>query len=212
MDFYFEKQDGKSFQLGEPSKKSPDRRFFDRVKYMNFYTVILTFPKNVEEELKKLRRKYNKYTSYSIDPHITLKQPFRPIVASAIIDKKLRAVAERTKPFNLILNRIEYFEGANNVAYAAIKNKKSVIGLHTDIVRSLKGLVKEKYKEEFELEKFLPHATISEEIPNKAFPVIKKELSSYKLKHKIKIDFFSLYFEGKKEIWKPAGVFKFSKK
>lgn len=177
---------------------------------MTFYTVILTFPKEVERKLKKLREKYNKYTSYSIDPHITLKQPFSPTVDFAIIDKKLKAIAKRTRPFVLILNGIEYFEGTNNVVYAAIKNKKSVVDLHSDIVRSLRGLVKEKYKEEYELGRFLPHATIGEEIPDKVFPVIKKELSSYSLKYKIKINSFNLYIAGKKEIWKPVGVFKFS--
>ena len=72
------------------------------------YAVVLTFPGDIAESLNKLREKHNKYTGYTIEPHLTLVYPFVPQGDITTVNEKLDAVAGRTKPFTLILNGIEY--------------------------------------------------------------------------------------------------------
>ena len=175
------------------------------------YTVALTFPSEVEEGLSRLKEQYNQYVNYTIEPHLTLVYPFVPEVDIVIINEKLEAVAKRTKPFTLVLDGIEYFEGTNNVAYAAVENKRPVIDLHTDIIQSLKGLTKEPYTDgKYNLEGFTPHVTIGEQIPDEVFAIVKKQFSDYKLHHEIKIVSFSLFSSGEDGIWKSAHVFELS--
>ena len=175
------------------------------------YAIALTFPAEVAEKLSSLREEYNRYVGYTIEPHITLAYPFLPEVDIATIKEKLQAVAKRTKPFSLVLNGIEYFEEANNVAYAAVENKRPVIDLHTDIKHSLDGLIKDEYTEGiYNLERFTPHATISEQIPDEVFPIIKKALADCVLHYEIKITSFTLFSADEDGIWKPACSYQLS--
>ena len=175
------------------------------------YAVALTFPSEVDELLSRLREIYNQYIGYTIKPHLTLVYPFVPQVDITIIKEKLKAVAKRTKPFTLVLNGIEYFEGANNVAYAANENKQPVIDLHIDIISPLKELIKEEYTNgQYNLERFTPHVTIGGQIPDEIFPTIKKKFSDYDIHHEIEIVSFVLFSSGEDAIWKPACVFELS--
>ena len=64
-----------------------------------------------------------------------------------------------------------------------------------------------------DLQNFIPHLTISERIPNDALPVIKRELTHYEPKYRVRMTSFSLYEtkpNEKLEIWVPNRVFKFS--
>jgi len=177
---------------------------------MTSYAIVLTFPAEIEKELNVLRDKHNKYVRYSITAHLTLKQPFKLITGLATVNERLKAVASQTKPFVLELDGVEYFEGTNNVAYLAIRNERPVIDLHADIVRSLEGLVEAIYKDDYELERFTPHVSIAESIPNEAFPAIKQELSGYTLNRTINIDSFVLFSAGEDAVWKPETIFRLS--
>jgi len=147
------------------------------------YAVALTFPGDIEEVFKKLREKYNKYISYKIIPHITLVYPFTPTLNITVLYEKLEEVARRTKKFIIVLEGIEYFEVKVNVAYIAVRNTRTVKNLHTEIYNSLKGLIKvEAIFEDYDHEEFVPHMTISDEIPYDVFPTIKRELKNYKYK------------------------------
>ena len=179
---------------------------------ITLYAIVLTFPDEVAKVLSELREliKYQRYVSYNIEPHLTLKQPFIPEVDLTIINERLRAIAERTRPFTLVMNGIGYFGGANNVAYAAVENKQLVIELHTDIVHTLKGLVKQEDTETYELERFTPHVTIGESIPEDVFPTINKMLSGHKLHLECEISAFALYSGTWDGVWEPVCVFKLS--
>ena len=177
---------------------------------MTLYAVVLTFSDEHVKELNKLREKYQRYVSYTIVPHLTLKYPFTLIADIAIVNDKLKAVAGKIKPFTLVLNGIEFFEGINNVAYAAIENKRPVIALHAEIVHSLKGLVKEEDEEIYELDRFTPHVTMGESIPEDVFPAIKKMLADYDLHLECQISAFSLYAGTWDGVWKLESVFELS--
>jgi len=160
------------------------------------YAVVLTFNGEIEEVFGRLREDYQQYINYTIVPHITLVYPFVPVFSLFRVIEQLERAAKQTKQFNITLNRIEFFENGNNVAYAAIQHRRAVKKLHTDIIKSLDGLIKEWHTDgRFNLEKFVPHVTIGERIPAAVFPDIKKRLSSYRLHYEDTITEFSLFSE-----------------
>lgn len=182
---------------------------------MNIYAVVLTIPGEAGKEISNLRNKHGKYLSYTIEPHVTLKYPLVPKVDLNIVNEKLEAVARRTKPFTLVLNGIKYFEGVNNVAYIAIENKQPVIDLHIDVFHSIRGLVEGTSEIEYNLERFTPHVTISEHIPDEVFPSVKKQLSEYELRYEVRVVSLDLYSSDQKElhqIWKRVHVFELSRR
>jgi 2'-5' RNA ligase len=89
-----------------------------------------------------------------------------------IIRAELEDIAARTRPFTLILDGIRYWEGSNNVAYVAVKNKVPVFNLHVAVTHSLHGLV--AGNDIYDLENFMPHLTISENIPGDTLSTIKQ--------------------------------------
>jgi poly(A) polymerase len=174
----------------------------------NTYAVVLTFSGEIEKVFSKLRQDYQQYINYTIVPHITLVYPFVPVFSLYKVNEQLEKVAKRTKQFSITLNRIEFFEDGNNVAYAAIQYRRAVKRLHTDIVKSLDGLIKEWHTDgKYNFEKFVPHVTIGERIPAGVFPDIKKRLSKYKLHYEDNITEFSLFSEEKGQ-WEQRRVFR----
>jgi 2'-5' RNA ligase len=160
------------------------------------YAVVLTFCGDIEIALNKLRSDYQQYMGYTIVPHITLVKPFAPVFSLFRVIEQLEKVARQTRQFNITLHGIEFFENGNNVAYAAIEKKRAVKKLHTDIIRSLDGLIKEWYTDgQYNLEKFVPHVTIGERIPAALFPDIKKRLSKYRLHYQDNVTEFGLFSE-----------------
>jgi 2'-5' RNA ligase len=170
------------------------------------YAIVLTFPREIEKELQELRIKYNK-TLTQIVPHITLKQPFQLLVDESIIRKKLHEITENITPFTIEFHGLSYFENEKNTAYIALKDKTQVTELHKRIVYTLQGKVDEINKEPYELENFIPHATIGENIPSEDIKRIKQELSSYNPSYVISIDSFSLYSANDNLQWKPVERF-----
>ncbi len=172
------------------------------------YAVALTFPSEFAKKLNGLREKYNQNVGYTIEPHLTLVYPFLPEVNIGIIEEKLDEAGKRTKPFTLLLKGIEYFEGVNNVAYAAIENKEPVTALHADIMRSLNGLIKEEYTDgQYNIDKFIPHVTIGEQIPDDVFPTVKRKFSDYELHYETEITSFTLFSGSEDGVWKKAEIF-----
>jgi len=168
---------------------------------MIIYLVVLTIPGEVGKELDTLREEYGKYMNYTIEPHVTLKYPFVPKVDLAVVKKKLEVVARKKKPFVLRLSGIKYFEGGNNVAYVAIDNERPVIDLHIDVVKSLRGLVEEESELEYDPERFVPHVTLGEHIPDDVFPTVKKQLSNYELRYEVDVVSFDLFATEQNETW-----------
>ena len=76
---------------------------------MTLYAVALILPDEIEQMLDNLRGEYSRYMNYIDIPHITLMYPFVPKVDSTVLTEKLKQLAQSTKSFTIILNRIEYF-------------------------------------------------------------------------------------------------------
>jgi len=176
------------------------------------YAIALTFNEKLERVFSRLREDYQQYINYTIVPHITLVYSFVPVFSLFKVIEQLEQVAKQTRQFSITLNRIEFFENGNNVVYAAIEKNRAVKKLHTDIIKSLDGLIKEWYTEgQFNLDKFVPHVTIGERIPAAVFPDIKKRLSKYRLHFRDDITEFGLFSEENGD-WQLNRVFQLSSK
>jgi 2'-5' RNA ligase len=173
----------------------------------NLYAVALTFSGEIEKVFSRLREDFEQHMKYTIVPHVTLVYPFVPVFSLFQVNEQLMKVAKRTKHFKIVLNGIEFFEDGNNIAYAAVQNRRTVKRLHADIVKSLEGIIKEWYTDgRFNLEKFVPHVTIGERIPAGLFPDIKKKLLKYRLYYEDRITDFSL-FAGDNGNWQLSRVY-----
>ena len=175
------------------------------VEMKNHYAVVLTFSGEIAGMLSKLCEDYQQYINYTIVPHITLIYPFEPSFGLNRVTDKLAEVAKRTRPFTLVLNGIEFFERDNNVAYVAVENKQTVKELHVSLFQSLKGLVKGMV--DYNLDKFVPHMTIGERIPEEMLLGVKQRFSDYRLCYKCPVTYFSLFSEDKGK-WERAQVFR----
>jgi 2'-5' RNA ligase len=177
---------------------------------MTMYAAALVFPENISKDLEELRARYQQYMSYTIIPHITLLYPFVSETDIDSIKHELEKVAARTKLFTLVLDGVEYFEGENNVPYIAIANKQPVTALFYDINRSIDSLLEEKYRGRYNNRQFVPHMTISEQIPDEVFPEVKKQLAGFHPHYECEITGFSLFSSEEDEIWKQEDFFEFS--
>ena len=171
------------------------------------YAIVLTFSEDIENVLSKMRRDFQQFIDYIIVPHITLVYPFAPVFSMYQIYEQLGKVAKRTEPFDITLKGIKYFDDGNNVVYAAIKNRQPVKKLHTDIVKSLDGYIKETETDgKYNLDSYIPHVTIGTNIPDKVFEKIKIRFAKYRLHFEDKITFINLFTEHK-GIWERKRVF-----
>ena len=175
------------------------------------YAVVLTFPDEINGELDILRKNYKQYVNYTIVPHVTLKMPFTLVADITVVIDRLKAIAEKTRSFTLVIAGIQFFDEPGKVAYVAIENKKPVLELHTDIVNSLQGLVKGGGMEIHELDRFVPHITIGASIPDDVFPAVKRLLSDHHLHLECEISAFSLYSGTLDGEWQPECVLDFLK-
>ncbi len=174
------------------------------------YAAALVFPENIEKDLVELRANYQQYMYYTIIPHITLLYPFVSGDNIDAIKQKLEEVAARTKPFTLVLYGVEYFEGENNVPYIAIANKQPVTDLFYDINKSIDNLLDEKFRGRYIGRQFVPHMTISEQIPDDVFPKIKKQLAGFHPHYECEMNGFSLFSAGEDEVWEQEHFYEFS--
>jgi 2'-5' RNA ligase len=180
---------------------------------MIIYAVVITLRGKAQKDIDNLREKYNKYVNYTIVPHITLLYPAELKNGLSALYAKLEEVAQQKKPFILELNGVQYFDGENNVAYVAIKERKPVVDLHYNINQAVSGIIMKNASQTYSYEHFIPHVTIAEHIPPDIFPSIKAELSKLAIKHRVRIDTFSLFSTQQNktwETWEQERIFKLS--
>lgn len=174
------------------------------------YAIVLTFPPKISGEIDKYRSEFHRYVRYTIEPHLTLIQPFSIRSEISVISSHLQKIAERTSPFTLVLDGVAFFEGRNNAAYLSIMNKKPVAALHMDIIKSLEDAIDEGSNGRFHRENYIPHVTYGEQIPDEVLPDVKKELAGFHPHYECEITGFSLFSAGEDENWKQERFFEFS--
>ena len=134
--------------------------------------------------MESYQKKYAKYTTYSIPPHITIYPPFYlKNISEKQLFTKLDKIFVKTECDTVTFNSVDYFEGKNNVAFVKpdSKSQKYIASLLEKMVKSLAGNIVNVYGEyNITSAKFNPHMTIAEKIPDNHLPKIKSELSSFR--------------------------------
>jgi 2'-5' RNA ligase len=171
---------------------------------MQMLAIALLFPEPISEKIDELRIRYGTPRVRAVVPHITLKQPFSATVEIGVILERLRSVAEKMPPFSVLLKRFEYFETERTMVYIAIDDSIPVLDLHSQIVHSLHGLT--EGGDEYELDKFVPHISLNDEIPKDCLSSYKSELSAFKFNIEAVLNTFVLFSNDGTE-WKHAHLF-----
>jgi 2'-5' RNA ligase len=174
------------------------------------YAVALVLPDEVERELDHLRGEFSQQMAYISLPHVTLAYPFEAKTDVDNITGKLHHVAAKTKPFTLVLDGFDYFQGENNVAYVAVANRQPVVDLYHEINRSLGGLVADEYEGRLSRGEFIPHVTIGARIPDAVLPLVKRRLGEQEVHYETEITSFPLLSDGDDGKWGVMSEFRFS--
>lgn len=148
---------------------------------MDTYALAVLPSKDVSDIVDSYRREFAKFTDYVIVPHITLIPPFyiKSGVESEII-VLLNNIYKNIQLFSVLINKINYFEGKNNVAFFQpdSKSSKNIKTLVIKAVGVLNDRIRNAYDDyPFTTEEFIPHMTIAEKIPVKNLNEIKMALS-----------------------------------
>jgi 2'-5' RNA ligase len=78
-------------------------------------------------------------------------------------------------------------------------------------MRSLNGLIKQEYTDgQYNFERFTPHVTIGEQMPDEVFLSVKKRFSGYKMRYEIEMASFVLFSADEDGVWKRKRVFSLS--
>jgi 2'-5' RNA ligase len=160
------------------------------------------------------RIKYARYTSYVIVPHITLAPPFFIEKVSPIeIILSLEENYEGLLQFEIILGKINFFEGTNNVAFVQpdAGSSECIRNILRKTTSILKNRIRNAYNGYyFTPEKFVPHLTIAESIPENIFPKIKAELRSLVFSYTFLVDSVFLFKQSEaSHTWHPQAEIKF---
>jgi 2'-5' RNA ligase len=147
---------------------------------MSQYVVIVVPSQEIIDMVDRYRKKYARHTSYVIVPHFTVYPPFSILSSNEneiinVLKNGLAGIGSQVVKFE----KIGYFEGKNNVAFFE-PNAESINYLKSLLVKttkSLEGRVKNVYDDyNFTPEKFKPHMTIAERMPEDSFVAVKEEL------------------------------------
>lgn len=147
---------------------------------MNQYVIIVVPSKEVIKRVDLYREKYAKNTNYVIDPHFTVYPPFTipSDNEDEVVDTLKDGLAGMDRK-TIRFDKVGYFEGKNNVAFFEpdIESTDYLKNILVKVTECIGGKVKNVYDDyNFTPEKFKPHMTIAERIPDDNFIEVKKEL------------------------------------
>lgn len=172
------------------------------------YAVALILSNKTADKLSKFRTEYQQEMDYIITPHITLVYPFSPVFSLFQVNEQLDKIARKHRQFEIVLDHMGFFENRKNVVYAALENIRQVKKLHTDIVKALESYIQYwNIEANYNLENFIPHVTISANIPDVLFPEIKWKYSRYSFHYEETVKQFSL-FSAVKGTWERKRVYR----
>jgi len=170
------------------------------------YAIIVLPPGEAIEKVDKLRRKFAKYTSYVIPPHLTVYPPFyNQLSSEQVLIETLEEAFSISQPTSVNLKNFGFFEGKNNVAFIEPDDKSSIflVDLLVTATNCLSGKAKNVYDDyNFSPENFKPHMTVAEKIPDDTFEQVKKELKNLNIDFSFPVS--SVYLYGQDEgskIW-----------
>lgn len=158
----------------------------------DIYIIALTFSGEVETEFAGLRAAYRQFVDYDIVPHLTLAFPFSPLDGIETVYAALENYARTVTPFDIVMEKVDYFDGANRGAYVTVKEPAPVRALNLGVIGALEGFIK-KYHADYDYETFLPHMTIAEKLPPEEYAAIRQRFNGTAFNRTVTMAGFSLF-------------------
>ena len=153
--------------------------------------VALLFPEDVSREIDEVRERFGSARARAIVPHITVVYPFVALARTDVVIEELKPVAAMTKPFPIVLDGFNHFDGEPAVAFITVKNPKPVAELHSTVLGALEGL--REGGSEFELAEFVPHVTLNDSVSRDDIGPLMSELSKVGFRREVTVDSFGLF-------------------
>lgn len=147
----------------------------------DLYLLAVIPPQGVIDFIEPYRQQYAKYTSYIIPPHITICPPFYRQISEQKLISRLKSTFANKISFTIFLNSVGYFIGKNNVVFFQPDpiSTVSLIKILKTIQTNFSHLITNVWSDyPTDPEKFIPHLTIAEHIPESDFTTIKKYFSA----------------------------------
>lgn len=164
---------------------------------MDQYVILVVPPQEIIDKVNVYRQKYASHTEYVIDPHFTIYPPFSIISGDENnLINILKSGFINAESNIIYFENIGYFEGKNNVAFfnpskPSINYLKNLLTKATDLIKNNVKNVYDDYN--FTPEKFNPHMTIAERIPDDSFQNVKNELNKVSEKGSFNVSSIFLY-------------------
>lgn len=142
------------------------------------YLIAILLPDDIAKDINAIQQKYNnRRWNIALPPHITLVPPMiveKPLSEiSKLVDESIKNI----KPFNIELGDIGYFIHKHHVIYQEAKITSELLGVAKSLNNNCQKIAKEIKK----YDKFVAHATLSNDLNkkefNERFPQIKKEIT-----------------------------------
>ncbi len=147
----------------------------------NKYLLVIIPPQPVTDFINHYRQQYDQKSFTSIVPHITILPPFYIRVSESELITKLKKVFNNTLSFEISLTTVDYFEGNNKVAFFKPDSPSSekIKALFKVIQTNISNITTNIWPYyPTNPEKFTPHLTIAEHLPDPDFEQIKQDLQS----------------------------------
>jgi 2'-5' RNA ligase len=166
---------------------------------------VAIFPsKEVQDLANSYRKRYDPAYAY-IPPHITIKERFDFEEKDLdILVSELNQIANDTKPFPLIINKVSSFYPVTNTIYLKVEPVEELMALNEKMYT---GNLKQERKYAF-----VPHITIGQELSSAEHSDIYGRLTLDSFDIKETIDRFQLLFQLENGTWVVHETFKFGKR
>lgn len=163
--------------------------------------VAIAIPEPYGGELQGWRERFGDPLARSIPTHITLVPPI-PVDSEALptIEEHLRLIAERERPFPILLRGTATFRPVSPVVFVALAQGISDCERIASKARQGPLACELSYP-------YHPHVTVAHDLPGSALDRAFADLANYEAR--FSVEGFSLYEHGPDGVWRPQREFPF---
>lgn len=159
------------------------------------------------------RKRFAQYTSDTIPPHFTLFPPFLSLIGETDLIESLKKAYAGKQIGQIVMNSIDFFEGRNKVVFFAPDevSTKFLKELHITAVNCLREKTKNVFEDYiFILEKFRPHLTIAERMPDEVFVKVREEIKDQRFNFSFSVNSVYLFKKAETDkVWRVVEEIKF---
>lgn len=167
------------------------------------YGIIIFPSKPIQDEVNSYRKRYDPHYAL-VPPHITLKEAFEADNDELdVLVTELKHIANRTKPFNININKVSTFAPVTNTIYLKVEPIQDLIDLH-EAMQGGKFPKNEEYS-------FVPHITVAQKLKEDEYSDVFGSMKMKNYQMEETIDRFQLLYQLDNGSWTVYESFVFGK-